>query len=184
MLGIPLKLNALRAFEPAERLPLTVQVDATEHCRRYIGVALDHITVKPSPDWLQKRLTAIGLRPINNVVDITNYVMYEYGQPLQAFDYDQLNNHAIVVRLAKPTETITTLDGKTHALTDNMLVIADDTTPQALAGIMGGASSEITAATKQIVIESANFNPITVRLEAQALAIRTDGSTRHEKIYR
>ncbi len=181
VLGIPLKLNALRAFEPAERLPLTVQVDATEHCRRYIGVALDHVTVQPSPDWLQQRLTAIGLRPINNVVDITNYVMYEYGQPLHAFDYDQLNNHAIVVRLAKPTETITTLDGKTHTLTDNMLVIADDTTPQALAGIMGGASSEITAATKQIVIESANFNPITVRLEAQALAIRTDGSTRHEK---
>lgn len=181
VLDVPLTLNALRVFEPAERLPLTVQVDATEHCRRYIGVALDHVTVKPSPDWLQKRLTAIGLRPINNVVDITNYVMYEYGQPLHAFDYDQLNHHAIVVRLAKPTETLTTLDGKTHPLTDSMLVIADDTAPQALAGIMGGASSEITTTTKRIVIESANFNPITVRLEAQALAIRTDGSTRHEK---
>jgi len=181
ILNVPLKLRALRQFAAGNSLPLTVQIEAPDLCRRYIGVAVNNITVKPSPEWLQRRLLSVGLRPINNVVDITNYVMYEYGQPLHAFDYKQLAGHTIKVRLANVDETITTLDGKAHPLTNKMLVIADDSTPQALAGIMGGASSEITQQTTAVVIESANFNPTSIRLTAQALGIRTDGSTRHEK---
>ena len=181
ILRTPLKLPALRQFEKNDQLPFAVTVQAREHCRRYIGVVVDHVTVKPSPDWLQQRLSAIGLRPINNVVDITNYVMVEYGQPLHAFDYDKLAGGKIVVRLAKAKETLTTLDGKTHQLTQEHLVIADQQTAQALAGIMGGASSEISNNTQRVAIESANFLPTTIRLGAQRLAIRTDGSTRHEK---
>lgn len=181
ILNQPLKLKALRQFEAGTSLPLTVNVEAPELCRRYIGAAVQNVTVKPSPDWLQRRLYSVGLRPINNVVDITNYVMYEYGQPLHAFDYAKLADHTITVRMAKDKETITTLDGKPHELTNTMLVIADATTPQAVAGIMGGASSEITNTTTAVVIESANFAPTSIRLAAQALAIRTDGSTRHEK---
>lgn len=181
ILNIPLKLPAVRQFKPATSVPLSVTIQAPEHCRRYMGVVVDNVIVQPSPAWLQQRLRAVGLRPINNVVDITNYVMYEYGQPLHAFDYDQLTDHHIIVRLAESGEKLITLDGKTHQLTNQHLVIADTHTAQALAGIMGGAASEINSATTRVVIESANFTPTTIRLEAQALGIRTDGSTRHEK---
>lgn len=181
ILDRPLKLSALLEVEPGTELPLTVQADDATQCRRYIGAVCTNVTVKASPDWLQRRLRAIGLRPINNVVDITNYVMYEYGQPLHAFDYDKIIDRTIHVRFAQSGETITTLDGKLHQLTERILVIADKTKPIAVAGIMGGATSEITAHTKTVVLESANFNPTTIRLGAQALGIRTDGSTRHEK---
>lgn len=177
----PLKLPAIPQFEGTNRLPYTVEIEATEHCRRYIGVVMDNVTIKPSPSWLQERLHAIGLRPINNVVDITNYVMYEYGQPLHAFDYEKLSGNKVVVRLAKANEAMQTLDGNERKLTEQVLVIADDTKPEALAGIMGGLQSEITNSTTKVAIESANFKPSTVRLGAQSLAIRTDGSTRHEK---
>ena len=181
ILQVPLKLPAVREFSADNTVPFSVTIQARQHCRRYLGVVLDQVTIQPSPDWLQQRLLAVGVRPINNVVDVTNYVMYEYGQPLHAFDYDKLAGHAIVVRLAKAKETLTTLDGKTHQLAAEHLVIADQQSAQALAGIMGGASSEITAATKRLAIESANFNPTTIRLGAQRLAVRTDASTRHEK---
>lgn len=181
ILDRPLKLPALLEIEPGTELPLTVQVDDATQCRRYIGAAFASVRVKESPDWLQRRLRAIGLRPINNVVDITNYVMYEYGQPLHAFDYDKMADQTIHVRFAQMGETITTLDGKLHQLNEHILVIADKTKPEAVAGIMGGAASEITTTTKKIALESANFNPTTIRLGAQALGIRTDGSTRHEK---
>jgi phenylalanyl-tRNA synthetase beta chain len=177
----PLKLPALLQAEGADRLPFQVTVDAIENCRRYLGLVMDHVVVKPSPAWLQQRLLAIGLRPISNVVDITNYVMYEYGQPLHAFDYAKLAGQHIVVRLAKPGETMQTLDGVEHKLSEHTLVIADEQAPAALAGIMGGLNSEITDQTTTVAIESANFKPSTIRLGAQALAIRTDGSTRHEK---
>ncbi len=181
VLQTPLKLPALLQAEGVDRLPYSIQMEAPEHCRRYIGVVMDGVVIKASPAWLQERLYAIGLRPINNVVDITNYVMYEYGQPLHAFDYAKLSGQKVVVRLAKPNETMQTLDGMERKLTDQVLVIADDTKPEALAGIMGGLQSEITDTTTQVAIESANFKPTTVRLGAQSLAIRTDGSTRHEK---
>lgn len=177
----PLKLPALPQAAPAERLPYQLRVEASSACRRYLGVVLDGITVQPSPAWLRQRLLAIGLRPINNVVDITNYVMVEYGQPLHAFDYDQLSGGQVVVRLAQPNETLITLDGNPRQLTERMLVIANDTKPVALAGIMGGQASEITVDTTTIALESANFEPTTIRLAAQALALRTDASTRHEK---
>lgn len=181
ILKTPLKLPALQQYEGKDSLPFHVTIQAREQCRRYLGVVVDHVQVKPSPDWLQQRLLAIGLRPISNVVDITNYVMYEYGQPLHAFDYDKLAGSQIVVRLAHPKEKLTTLDGKTHELAQDHLVIADQTSAQALAGIMGGASSEISEMTHRVAIESANFQPTTIRLGAQRLSIRTDGSTRHEK---
>lgn len=177
----PLKLPALLQAEGSNRLEFNVRVEANEHCRRYLGVVVDHVVVKPSPAWLQQRLLAIGLRPISNVVDITNYVMYEYGQPLHAFDYHKLNGQQIVVRLANAGETMQTLDGNERRLNERTLVIADEQHPEALAGIMGGLNSEITEQTTAVAIESANFKPSTIRLGAQALAIRTDGSTRHEK---
>lgn len=177
----PLKIPALIEQAEAKRLPFSVMIDDYQECRRYLGVALDQVTVQPSPPWLQQRLQAIGLRPINNVVDITNYVMHEYGQPLHAFDYDRLSGHLIHVRWANDQEQLTTLDGKKRVLDPRVLVIADDSRAAAIAGIMGGADSEITATTTRLVLESANFNPTTIRLGAQRLGLRTDGSTRHEK---
>lgn len=181
LLDTPLKLPALKAYAAGDTLPYAVHIKANEQCRRYLGVVVDHVTVKPSPDWLQQRLRAIGVRPINNVVDITNYVMYEYGQPLHAFDYAKLVGQQVTIRLAKSGETITTLDGAERKLTDQMLVIADQTKPVALAGAMGGKASEITEQTTTVAIESANFNPTTIRLGAQSLGLRSDASTRHEK---
>lgn len=181
ILDRPLKLPVFSELESTKTMPLTVKIDDVAQCRRYIGAAFANVEVKDSPEWLQRRLRVIGLRPINNVVDITNYVMYEYGQPLHAFDYDKMSDHIIRVRFAQADETITTLDGKSHQLSEKILVIADKTKPEAVAGIMGGAASEITATTTTVALESANFNPVTIRLGAQALGIRTDGSTRHEK---
>lgn len=164
-------------------LPLTITIDDPEICRRYIGAALTNVTVGPSPNWMQTRLSALGVSTINNVVDITNYVMLEYGQPLHAFNYDHIKKSAIHVRYAKPSEHLATLDGKMSEFkdVDHIPVIADAKTPHALAGIMGGTDSEITNDTTTIVLESANFNPVIIRKAAQALAKRTEGSTRHEK---
>ncbi|MBI4203114.1 MAG: phenylalanine--tRNA ligase subunit beta [Chloroflexi bacterium] len=166
---------------PAIESLVKVFVDAPDLAPRYTGAIIQGVTVGPSPDWLQGSVTRAGLRPINNIVDITNFVMLEYGQPLHAFDYDTLGEHTVRVRRAAPGESLVTLDGQSRRLAPEMLVIADAQQPVGLAGVMGGANSEVTAATTGIFLESASFNPINIRRTAQALRHRTDASTRFER---
>lgn len=171
-------------------IKLQIDVQDTELCPRYMAVALSGIQVAPSPEWLQKRLIAVGLRPINNIVDITNYVMYDLGQPMHAFDVASLHAEEgglkrgktqIIVRRAQEGENFSTLDGQEHELTSDMLVIADSEKAVALAGVMGGLNSEISDNTTSIIFESATFDPTNVRRTATKLGIRTDSSARFEK---
>ncbi len=160
---------------------LSIEIENAELCPRYTARMVKNIKIEPSPKWMRQRLRAAGVRPINNIVDITNYVMLEYGQPMHAFDYACIEGRRIVVRTAKPGETIHTLDGTPRALTPGMLVIADAVKPVGVAGVMGGENSEITESTKLAVFESANFNGISIRKTAIALGMRTDASSRFEK---
>ena len=160
---------------------LTVQIDEPRLCPRYTARMVKNIKIEPSPAWLRRRLRACGIRPINNIVDITNYVMQEYGQPMHAFDYSCVEGNKIVVRRAAPGETLMTLDGNTRSLTENMLVIADVARPIGVAGVMGGGNSEIVDDTRTIVFESANFNGTSIRKTAIALGMRTDASGKFEK---
>lgn len=160
---------------------LTVEIRDAALCPRYTARMVKNIRIAPSPLWLRRRLRASGVRPINNIVDITNYVMLEYGQPMHAFDYACVGGDKIVVRRAEKGETLTTLDGKERAITPDMLVIADENAPIGLAGVMGGGNSEITDSTKMIVFESANFNGTSIRRTGLALGMRTDASGRYEK---
>ena len=160
---------------------LSVEIKDAELCPRYTARMVKNIKIAPSPKWMRRRLRASGVRPINNIVDITNYVMLEYGQPMHAFDYACLHDGKIIVRRAEEGESLRTLDGNDHALTPGMLVIADPEGPVALAGVMGGANSEITDKTTTIVFESANFLGHSIRKTAIALGMRTDASGRFEK---
>ena len=160
---------------------LSVEIKDAELCPRYTARMVKNIKIAPSPKWMRRRLRASGVRPINNIVDITNYVMLEYGQPMHAFDYACLHDGKIIVRRAEEGESLRTLDGNDHALTPGMLVIADPEGPVALAGVMGGANSEITEETTTIVFESANFLGHSIRKTAIALGMRTDASGRFEK---
>ena len=160
---------------------LSVEIKDAELCPRYTARMVKNIKIAPSPKWIRRRLRASGVRPINNIVDITNYVMLEYGQPMHAFDYACLHDGKIIVRRAEEGESLRTLDGNDHALTPGMLVIADPEGPVALAGVMGGANSEITDETTTIVFESANFLGHSIRKTAIALGMRTDASGRFEK---
>ena len=160
---------------------LDVEVPATELCNRYTSRMVANVKIGPSPKWLRQRLRANGVRPINNIVDITNYVMLEYGQPMHAFDYRYVSSGKIVVREAEAGETLTTLDGNIRNLKAGMLVIADDNKPIGLAGIMGGENSEIMDDTTTVVFESANFNGTSIRQTALALGMRTEASGKFEK---
>ena len=160
---------------------LDVEVPATELCRRYSSRMVANVKIGPSPKWLRQRLRANGVRPINNIVDITNYVMLEYGQPMHAFDYRYVTSGKIVVRQAQQGESLTTLDGTVRQLTEGMLVIADDHRPIGLAGIMGGENSEIVDDTTMVVFESANFDGTSIRQTALALGMRTEASGKFEK---
>ena len=160
---------------------LDVEVPAEELCNRYSSRMVANVKIGPSPKWLRQRLRANGVRPINNIVDITNYVMLEYGQPMHAFDYRYVSSGKIVVREAEAGETLTTLDGNLRNLTEGMLVIADDNKAIGLAGIMGGENSEIKDDTTMVVFESANFNGTSIRKTALALGMRTDASGKFEK---
>ena len=160
---------------------VSVRVDEPELCPRYTAKIVKNIKIEPSPAWMRERLHAAGVRPINNIVDITNYVMLEYGQPMHAFDYACLSDGQIVVRRPQPGEAIQTLDGQDRAITSEMLAICDGAKPVAVAGVMGGANSEITDATQTVVFESACFHGATVRLTAKALGMRTEASGRFEK---
>ena len=160
---------------------LDVEVPATALCNRYSSRMVANVKIGPSPKWLRQRLRANGVRPINNIVDITNYVMLEYGQPMHAFDYRYVSSGKIVVREAKAGEALTTLDGNVRNLKAGMLVIADDAKPIGLAGIMGGENSEIKDDTTMVVFESANFNGTSIRQTALALGMRTEASGKFEK---
>lgn len=160
---------------------LDVEVPAVDKCRRYSSRMVANVKIGPSPKWLRQRLRANGVRPINNIVDITNYVMLEYGQPMHAFDYRYVSSGKIIVREAQAGETLTTLDGTVRPLKPGMLVIADEQKPIGLAGIMGGENSEIVDDTSMVVFESANFDGTSIRQTALALGMRTEASGKFEK---
>ena len=181
--GNPLKLPTvdLRESNISVRDLTSVTIDAPYLCPRYAARVIQGVKVGESPAWLQQRLASVGIGVINNIVDITNFVLMEYGQPLHAFDYHKLTENRIVVRRAMKGEHLTTLDEAERELTSDMLVIADAERPVALAGIMGGYDSEITETTCDVLLESAYFNPSSVRATAKALGISTEASYRFER---
>jgi phenylalanyl-tRNA synthetase beta chain len=184
--GVPFRAPAARlaplvaAASGRSGASLPIAIDAPELCARYVGAVAD-VAIGPSPEWLADRLAACGVRSISNVVDVTNYVLLELGHPMHAFDHARLDGPAIVVRRARPGETLTTLDGKTRELTDDTLVIADAARACAIGGVMGGADSEVCVSTQRIVFESAWFEPQSVRSTSRALGLRTEASMRFER---
>ena len=170
-----------RSAHVAEAGPgIEIAIDNPDLCPRYVG-GVAEVTVEPSPDWMQARLRAAGVRPISNIVDITNYVLIELGQPMHAFDASLIGGGQIRVRTARAGETLNTLDGQRRALSPDMLVIADAERPIAIAGVMGGANSEVSATTRTIVFESACFNPLSVRRTSRKLGLKTEASMRFER---
>src|SRR5690625_3698694 len=158
-----------------------VRIEDEALCSRYSARIIENVTVGPSPAWLQQRLRVAGMRPINNIVDVTNFVMWEWGQPLHAFDFAHVEGERIIVRRAEAGEEVVTLDGQQRSLKDDMLVIADEARAVAVAGVMGGANSEVSAETTTLLLESANFHPVSVRRTAQRLGLRSEASHRLEK---
>jgi phenylalanyl-tRNA synthetase beta chain len=165
---------------PAEDI-LQVEIEDPDLCARYAGAIIRNVKLGPSPAWMQRRLAFAGMRPINNVVDITNYVMLEMGQPLHAFDYNAVQGHKIIVRRARPGERITTLDHVDRPLDDKMLAICDVEKPVALAGVMGGADSEIGEGASDVLLESAHFHPLSIRRTARLLKLPSEASYRFER---
>ena len=176
----PQRVSSDGAPQPGPATPLTIVIENPDLCPRYVGAVSD-VTVGPSPAWLQARLQACGIRPISNIVDVTNYVLLEMGHPMHAFDMARLTDAQIRVRPARPGETLQTLDGQQRTLSPDMLVIADAERAVAVAGLMGGAASEVTAATTTIVLESAYFNPLSVRRTSKKLGLKTEASMRFER---
>ena len=160
---------------------LDIEIEDGELCPRYTARLVKNVKIQPSPAWMRERLRNSGVRPINNIVDITNYVMLEYGQPMHAFDFSCVEDGQIVVRTAREGETIQTLDGKDHVLTTDILCICDAHKPVCVAGVMGGANSEIIGDTAMVLFESANFNGTSIHRTAAALNMRTEASSRYEK---
>src|SRR5207249_1240940 len=181
----PMQRDFMPAFtgtaDPPGRDLVKVAIDDPDLCRRYIGGVIKDVKVGPSPDWMQRRLRACGVRPINNIVDITNYVLLEYAQPLHAFDLARLTGPEIHVRRARAQERLLCLDGVERELTPEMLVIADATRPVAVAGVIGGEESAVTSDTTDILLESANFDGPSVRQTSRALGLRTEASARFER---
>ena len=175
--GSSLRLASLKAVDKSD---IDVVIENAELCPRYAGAVAD-VTVGPSPGWMQARLQAAGVRPISNIVDVTNYVLLEMGQPMHAFDFTKLAGAQIVVRTPRAGESIRTLDGQVRELAGDMLVIADGERPVAIAGVMGGADSEVTGGSTVIVLESAYFNPLSVRRTSRKLALKTEASMRFER---
>lgn len=177
----PFNLPVIKSLQSRGHTKLQIKIKNSEYCRRYLGLIVSGVKVTSSPDWLQKKLLMLGMRPINNIVDVTNYVMLELGQPLHAFDLAKLEGAEITVRLANKGESIVTLDGETRKLDIDTLVIADNKQAQAVAGVMGGKSSEVGEQTESIIIESANFDPVSIRQTSLRLGLRTEASARFEK---
>ncbi len=174
-------VSELPAQEPADLCPTSVLIQDPKLCPQYAARIMTDVSVDESPAWLKEKLVAVGQRPINNIVDITNYVLLLLGHPLHAFDYEKLDENRIVVRTARPGETILTLDGVSRTLQPGMLAICDASKPVALAGVMGGQESEISLQTKTILLESAYFNPKSIRATSKALGLRTEASYRFER---
>lgn len=175
-----------RRIEFSERRPSTssqasVEIESPRLCRRYSARLIKGVRVGPSPDWLRQRLDSLDIRPINNIVDATNYVLMEYGHPTHAFDLSRIHAGRIVVRTARNGECLVTLDGVEHPLREGMLLIADPVKPLALAGIMGGQDSEIESSTRDVLVESAWFDPVSVRKTSKALGIHSEASHRFER---
>lgn len=183
LLGQKLRLPDIDVDETDDGIEGRVKIDIkdTELCRRYVAKLFTGIKVGPSPGWMQERLRAAGVRPISNIVDITNYVMMELGQPLHAFDYDTLKDGRIIVRRAGEGEVLVSLDGVERRLNGDMLVIADPGGPVAVAGVMGGLATEVTENTRNVLLESAWFNPISIRKTSRMLGLRSESSSRFEK---
>ena len=175
----PLPLETAAERVSAEGVSISIQ--DPDLCFRYLGAVIRGVTVGPSPEWLASRIRAAGSRPINNVVDATNYVLLELGQPLHAFDMEKLGGSAIVVRTAREGEVIKTLDGEDRRLTEGMLAICDASKPVAIAGVMGGLDSEVSGDSKDILLECALFEPKSVRATRNALGMSTDASYRFER---
>jgi phenylalanyl-tRNA synthetase beta chain len=178
----PLSFDPVRTLDPSDGsvADLRVSIENAD-CRRYVARRLHGPGPRPSPMWLRTRLALCGQRPINDLVDVTNYVMFECGQPLHAFDYAALDGARIIARDARPGETLKTLDGAVHTLDPRVLVIADEDRASSIAGVIGGALSEVTDSTRELVLESANFVPARVRRNARAIGTRTEASSRHER---
>ncbi|MGB3494350.1 MAG: phenylalanine--tRNA ligase subunit beta [Elainellaceae cyanobacterium] len=186
--GKPLKLPEIPEFEIAtDSTALTIQIKHPKACPVYIGTVIQGVQVQPSPQWLQQRLKAAGTRPINNIVDVTNYVLLEWGQPLHAFDCDRLqavtgkDSLQIGVRLADPKETLTTLDSQSRKLYDQTLLITANDLPVALAGVMGGEDTEVSDTTTNLMLEAAWFDPASIRRSARTQGLRTEASARYER---
>lgn len=160
---------------------LKVSVEDKADCFRYLGLVIKNVKIEDSPFWLKKRLNAVGIRPINNIVDVSNYVMYELGQPMHAFDAKEIEGHYIIVKTANKGEKFVTLDGQSRKLPEGALMIADKNKYVALAGIMGGQNSEISSDTSEIILESANFKASSIRRTSMALGLRSESSARFEK---
>ena len=179
------KIHITEPEYPELEIPISRKIDIEikdpDLCPRYSASLVTGIKIKPSPRWMQERLTAAGMRPINNIVDISNYVMLEYGQPLHTFDYDKIRGQKIIVRRAASGEGIVSLDGVERKLTYNMLVIADQERAVAIAGVMGGANSEVTEETTSILIEAASFNPVSIRRTGEALNLPSEARYRFER---
>ena len=180
--GIPVQMpdNTLQVSAPELPVPV-IRIEDKELCSRYAGLVIKNATVGPSPLWMQIRLLQAGIRPISNIVDVTNYVMWEWGQPLHAFDYRTLRGHIIVVRRAVAGEKLTTLDGTERLLTPEMIVIADAEKAVGLAGVMGGLTTEVTAETDTVFLESAHFNPVSIRRTGRALGLYSEAQQRFAK---
>ena len=183
LFSTPLKLPATQVIESEAKASeaVSVRIDDGDRCWRYSARVIEGVAVKPSPEWLQRRLKAVGVRAINNLVDATNYVMFEYGQPLHAFDLDSISGGQIVVRAAKAGETLVTLDQKSRALHADDLLIADAEKALVIAGVMGGASSEVSTKTTRVLLECATFQPATVRRSSKRHALHTESSHRFER---
>ena len=160
---------------------ISVEIENKELCSRYVARVVKDIKLAPSPEWMQRRLAACGIRPINNIVDITNYVMEEYAQPMHAYDLDTIADHKIIVRNAKNGEAFTTLDGQERTLDDSMLMICDGEKAVGIAGIMGGENSMITDNVKTMLFEAACFDGTNIRLSSKKVGLRTDASGKFEK---
>jgi phenylalanyl-tRNA synthetase beta chain len=174
-------LNTVDLAELASERDDLIRIDAPDLCRRYVGVVIDGVKVAPSPDWLAQRLTAAGVRPISNIVDVTNYVMLEVGQPLHAFDLNDVRGGRIIVRRAHEGERMETLDHVERTFNNEALLITDGEGPVGVAGVMGGVNSEISDATTALLLEAANFDMLSVRHTARALKLRTEASARFER---
>ncbi|MFC1576393.1 phenylalanine--tRNA ligase subunit beta [Candidatus Omnitrophota bacterium] len=179
-LKIPAEIKHTPALKQKQRLPFDITLNDPELCPRYTARIIKDVEVKPSPEWLRERIISVGLRPVNNIVDITNFVLFETGQPLHAFDFDKIRG-GIYVRRARKGETIITIDNVPRTCEENQLVIADEAGPIAIAGVMGGLETEVNDMTKNILLESAFFDPISIRRTARALGLGSESSYRFER---